>query len=160
MADETKPALNGSLSIKANVYFGDESEETEAVETSFYLLKDNLVTILKKAKFEPIDENDNLLTDVEAFLTATAKAFIDDEENSLFVSVLLNDNISRNKVAQITTNQSGLGSLKTVTVGNYYLFGMKRVEDEVFIWHHPIQIKSGKNRIELDQHNAEVVLSE
>lgn len=94
LADDTKPSLNGSLSIKANVYFGDESEETESIETSFYLLKDNLVTILKKAKFEPVDENDKPLTDDFAFLTATAKAFMDDDENSLFVSVLLNDNIT------------------------------------------------------------------
>jgi hypothetical protein len=35
----------------------------------------------------------------------------------------------------------------------------ERPEDEIFVWHFPVSIKLGGNVIEVDQHNAEIVIT-
>jgi hypothetical protein len=156
-----------TLSIQANVYFGNEDEETfPIVDTKFYLLDKNLVEILKTAKFKPVfsDGKNHKITD-EDYLEATAKAFAvqnffapQDDETEL-ITFLINQAISKHQKSVIKTDYTGKGDFKSVKTGNYYLFGIGRTEAEVFVWNLPVEIKSGSNVIELDQHNAQVVYS-
>ena len=44
-------------------------------------------------------------------------------------------------------------------MGNFYIFGIGKTEDEIFVWHLVVDIKSCRNVIELDQYNAETVFS-
>jgi hypothetical protein len=160
-SDDVKPKFGGSLEIKANIYFGDESEIIAPVaRTKFYLLDENLVTILQKAHFNPVDDDDKQLSEETDYLSATVNAFGSDDENSLFVSVLISSAISKRTAAKLETNFAGVGKLKTVRAGKFYLFGIFREESEIFVWHLPIEIKPGDNRIELDQHNAASVFSD
>jgi hypothetical protein len=161
--DDVKPKLElkGSLQIRANIYHGDESETVEPIaDTKFYLLDENIVSILKRADFNPVDENDKPLTDETNYLAATVNAFNSDDENSVFVSVLISSAINKRTVAKLETNDFGIGKLKTVRAGKFYLFGIYREESEIFVWHLPVEIKLGTNKIELDQHNAATVISE
>ncbi len=121
----------------------------------------SLVKILQKAKLKPefSDGKRSKLTD-EDYLEATARAFTStDDEESQLIALLIEKEISKHKIAVVKTNYYGNGNLKTIKTGNYYLFGIGRTEDEILVWHQPIQITSGKNTIEIDQHNAEVVFS-
>lgn len=161
--DDVKPKLelNGSLQIRANIYHGDESETVAPIaDTKFYLLTENLVAILQKADFNPVDGDEKPLADETDYLEATVNAFNSDDENSLFVSVLISSAINKQTAAKLKTNGVGFGKIKTVRAGKFFLFGIAREENEIFVWHLPIEIKPGENRIELDQHNAATVVSD
>ncbi len=161
--DDVNPLiqLKASLSIKANVYYGDEDEESFQVSTDFYLLDESLVKILKTAKFKPVflDRKRHRITD-EDYLEATAKAFSSDkDEESQMVSLLIRNEITKHQISTAKTNYLGKGNFKAIKTGNYYLFAIAKTEDEVFVWNLPVEIKSGINSIEIDQYNAETVLS-
>ncbi|HEX8397655.1 MAG TPA: hypothetical protein VF644_10225 [Pyrinomonadaceae bacterium] len=51
----------GSLALRAAILYGVEDETREPVKGSFYLLDESLIESLRKAKFEPVDENGKLL---------------------------------------------------------------------------------------------------
>lgn len=161
--DDVNPLtlLNPSVTIKANVYFGSEDEDKLPIaKTDFYLLDKSLVKILKDSGFKPeiLDAKQSLLED-EDYLTATAKAFFSEDEESTLVAFSIKREISKHKLFTVKTNRSGQAHVKAIKTGNYYLFGVGKIEDDVFVWHLPVEIKSGGNFIEIDQHNAEVVFS-
>ncbi len=100
--DDVNPLiqLKASLSIQANVYYGDEDEESFQVSTDFYLLDESLVKILKTANFKPVflDRKRHRITD-EDYLEATAKAFSSDkDEESQMVSLLIRNEITKHHV--------------------------------------------------------------
>ncbi|HEX8397833.1 MAG TPA: hypothetical protein VF644_10430 [Pyrinomonadaceae bacterium] len=160
-SDEVKPKglPNGALSVQAKLYFGDEDEESEAVEgVTFYLLSKSAAEILRSAKFE-FDFADQLMTD-ESYLEAAANAFLpNNREDSEFVTALVGAELAKHQKAKIKTDAFGRASLRQIPAGNYYLFGMARSEETVLVWNLPVTIKSGSNILELDQHNAESVFT-
>ena len=161
--DDVNPLilLKSSLTVKANFYFGDEDEETSPIaETEFYLLDKSLINILKDSGFKPefLDGKEYKL-EREDYLTATAAAFSSDDEESVLIAFLIKEKISKHKIFAVKTDSSGQAAVKAIEAGNYYLFGIGKTEDEIFVWHLPIKIKSGRNTIEIDQYNAEVVFS-
>lgn len=161
--DDVNPLnqLKPTLTIKANVYFGNEDEESFPIaRTDFYLLDKSLVNILKDSGFQPefSDGNQHKIEE-EDYFNAIGNAFLSDNEESALIAVLIKEKISKNKSFLLKTDDLGQAKVKAAKEGKYYLFGIGRTEDEIFIWHFPVSIKSGNNIIELDQHNAEIVLS-
>ncbi len=161
--DDVKPItlLKSSLTIKANFYFGDEDEKALPIaETEFYLLDKSLVNILKDSKFKPefLDGKQHKPEEKD-YLTATAKAFSSEDEESALIALLIKREISKHKRFEVKTNYSGQADLKELKTGNYYLFGIGKTDDEIFVWHFIVNIKSGSNVIVLDQYNAETIFS-
>lgn len=166
-SDDVQPASllhylsQASLTLQANVYFGDEDEESYPIaETDFYLLDESLVRILQKAKFKPevTGEKHQKPTD-EDYLEATARAFDSTDEESELIALLIHQAISRHQIAKIETDRYGKGKARTIKAGSYFLFGIARTEDEVLVWNQPVKIVAGSNLIEIDQHDADVVLT-
>ncbi len=163
LADDVKPLtlLSTSLTLKANFYFGDEDEMTSPIaETEFYLLDKSLVNILKHYKFTP-EFRDGIQHKLKEsdYLTAAAKAFSSEEEVSVLIALMIKEAISKHKVISLKTNRLGRADLKELRMGNYYIFGMGKIDDEIFVWRFVVDIKSGNNVIELDQYNAETAFS-
>lgn len=160
-SDEVKPkaSLNGVLSVRAKLYFGDEDEESKAVEgVTFYLLSKSAAEILRSAKFE-FDSADQLMTN-ESYLEVAANAFLpNNREDAEFVVALVSTELAKYQKAKIKADAFGRVSLRRIPAGNYYLFGMARSEETVLVWNLPVTIKSGSNILELDQHNAESVFT-
>lgn len=162
-SDDVKPLtlLNPSLTLKANLYSGDEDEKASPVaETEFYLLDKSLIDILKDSNFKPqsADGKQHELKDND-YLTAMANAFSSDDEESALMTLLINREISKHQVFSLKTDYFGRAELKKLKMGNYYIFGIGETEDETFVWHSLVDIKSCANTIELDQYNAEAVFS-
>lgn len=162
-SDDINPLslLNPSLTIKANFYYGDADEsKLPLAETEFYLLDKSLVNILKDAKFVPefSDGKRHKLKDGD-YLTATAKAFSSEDEESALIAMLIKADVSKHKLYTLKTDYSGLAKIKELKIGTYYLFGIGKTDDEIFVWHFVVNIKSFNNAIELDQYNAEAVFS-
>lgn len=169
-ADDVKPAmllaqfLKASLTVKAFVSDGDRDEETVPVDrTAFYLLDENFVNSLKSAGFQPEDpdtgepqtsDHDILTAAAGAFLPAAAEPSREDAEDQAFVGALLAREISRHKVARFTTDERGAAQIKAIPIGEYYLFGIKRIADEVLVWHHPVVIKPGANQLQISRRSA------
>ena len=153
--------LNPSLTLKANLYSGEQDEKISPVaETEFYLLDKSLVSILKDSNFKPESANGNQheLKD-DDYLTATANAFSSDDEESALMTLLIKKEISKHQVFSLKTDYYGQAKLKRLEMRNYYIFGVGRTEDEIFVWHSLVDIKSCSNVVELDQYNAEAVFS-
>jgi len=142
-----------------NYNFGNEDEESEAVEgATFYLLLKSAAEILRSAKFE--FETDDLLTSDESYLEAAANAFLpNNREDSEFVAALFGAELTKHQKAKIKTDAFRRASLRQIPAGNYYLFGITRSEETVLVWNLHVSIKPSSNVLELDQHNAESVFS-
>lgn len=157
------PLDKASLDLRATVFYGDESEEVVPVaNTAFYLLSRDLVETLKAEKFEFADDDDKRAKSKERsdeqYLQATAHAFMSSErEDAEWVEVLVTAAIAKHRVARLETDRDGAAMLEQIKPGNYFLFGLARAHDTVFVWHEPVRVEAGKNRITLDQHNAAAV---
>jgi hypothetical protein len=161
--DDVKPTAlhNAALSVSARIYYGDEDEEQTPVSASFYLLRRSAVDILKSKNFQPVDERDKPLAGESDYLEAFARAVTDPEDESQLLALLIQNAIGENQIAAVKTDRLGFGKSKTVASGNYYLFGHAQINDEIFLWNFPVTLSAGRkrNRVEIDQHNAEVVVS-
>lgn len=163
ITDDIKPLsqLKTTFTIQANLYYGDHDEESSPIaETDFYLFNKSLVNILRDSNFklEFEDKKQSSLQD-EDYLTATAKAFASEDEESEIVALLIRKEISKHQLLTLKTNLRGQAKVKSVKAGNYYLFGIGKADDEIFVWHLPVNIKAGGNLIEIDQHNADAVFA-
>lgn len=146
-----------NFSISAKIFYGDEDETEIPVKANFYLLDKSLIEILKEAKFNPVDENASLITD-EIYLEALAKLLTDPEgDEDDLLNFLFWDRVNKHKISSLETDYFGYAKSTQIKSGNYYLFGYAEVDDEIFIWNHPVYL-SGKRIIEIDQNNAEIVL--
>ena len=166
-ADEVKTTAllaefnRASLLLRAEVFYGNESEDQIAIaNTAFYLLSRDLIETLKAEKFEFDDDETAAATarSDEDYLQATALAFLPSaREDAEWVEVLITAAIAKHRVAKLDTDQDGAARLKQINPGNYFLFGLGRAHDDVFVWHELVEIKPGKNQITVDQHTAAAV---
>lgn len=166
--DEVKGAAllaaldNASFAMSANVYNGDESEEVAVIANApFHLLRRDLVETLKSEKFEFDDDDaDAKQSSDERYLEATARAFLPSErEDAEWVEILVTAAIAKHRAASFKTDEQGNARTKQIKPGEYYLFGLGRSGVQILVWHLPIRIEPGENRIELDQHNAAAVFA-
>lgn len=159
--DDTKASAfqSAALTVSANIYYGDEDEEQSPVSTRFYLLPASAVEILKSRNFHPVDENDEPLDGESAYLEALARAVAGRDDESRIISTLIQEAIRSCQIAALETDRRGIGKTKTIRSGNYHLFGYARIDDEFFVWNLPVRAALGRNRIEIDQHNAEGVIN-
>lgn len=161
--DDVNPLslLDPSLTLNANFYSGAEDEiKLPVAATEFYLLDESLVNILKESKFKPkfADGKRHRIKESD-YLTAAAKALSSEDEESALIALLIRAEIAKHKVLSLKTDYLGQANRKELKTGNYYIFGIGKTEDEIFVWHFVARIKSCKNVIELDQYNAETVFS-
>ncbi len=150
---------NTTLTVSANIYYGDEDEEQTPVSAGFYLLRRSAVDVLKSKNFQPIDERGEPLGGESDYLEAFARAVTDPDDKSQLLALLIQNAIGENQLAALKTDRFGDSKAKTVKSGYYYLFGHAQVNDEIFVWNLPVRLYAGQNRVEIDQHNADVILS-
>ena len=153
------PLRRDSLVVRAGIYYGDQDEETVAVEANFYLLDASVVEILKAAKFKPefTDGKKHRATD-DDYLAALAAAFASkddhDDAEAEAVLFLIDDALAKRQKSFVRTDWDGRGFFKTLVPGKYYLFGVGATGGEMIVWNLPVEISPGINSIELDQNNS------
>jgi len=159
-SDAVSPLVlkSGRLSVSANITGGNEDEIRKPLKAKFYLLRKSFVEILKSEDFHPVDEDDNDLTGDEDFLKATAYALTSDDEESVLLSVLIEESIRVSRISVIDTDSDGFGKSETLKSGSYYLFGYAKLENEMFVWNLPLKISGAQTHVLIDQHNAEAVI--
>lgn len=150
---------SATLTVSANIYYGDGDEDQTPVNASFYLLRRSAVDVLKNKNFQPIDDKGKPLDGESDYLEAFARAVTEPDDESRLLALLIQNAIGENQLTVVKTDRLGSGVSKTVVGGNYYFFGHAQINDEIFVWNLPVKLSAGRNRVEIDQHNAEVVLS-
>ncbi len=138
-----------TLTITANIFFGDEDETAEPIEPKFYLLDQSIVAILQKNGFHHTDEKDNSLSSEDNYYEALAKTLTNDTEENALLNLLFWKAIKKHQISFVKTNVQGIGKLRAVSPGHYYLFGCVQNEDEFFIWNLTVNLTGKDNRIEL-----------
>lgn len=149
--------LEASLLVKANLYFGDQDEEKVPLSgMTIYLLDKSLVDILRESGFEPeAEDGEKLLATESDYLAAAGEAFRSNDEESLIVRLAMESEISKHQIIRAQTDRRGLARISRLKTGAFYLLAItNREEAEILLWNLPVDIKSGGNMIELDQHNS------
>lgn len=82
-----------------------------------------------------------------------------DREDQALAAIFLANVVQRHKRAEFKTDEHGAAKLKAIRVGEYYLFGIKRIGDQILVWHALVQIKPGANRLAINRSNAATVFA-
>ncbi len=153
--DAATPANKKDFSIEAIVVY-PSGEVVPISRSTFYILDTDLLTILKNAEIQPIENT------LQIFKGDTDKALISDAGYSLSgkysspyseLAEKVSKTIKAHIVQQITTDSQGKGTFKRLDGENYYLFGTGGTRFSNVIWNMKIDTTTNSSII-LDQNNA------
>lgn len=132
------PVNKGKLAVTATLSKSNGSK-TPVRKEKLYLLKEDLDTIMTKAKIEP----------EEGSYSATLGAAIADPARKALLDKMLAA-IRPYIVASITTDANGKAEFKNVEPDSYYLFGVTKTGNSASVWNTSITINPGDNTISLN----------
>jgi hypothetical protein len=133
------PSDKGLVVLDAKIMNSNGSTQSVRNE-KFYLLDEDLETILNDADLEPIDGN--------TLSNSFGMAVLYPEKYGEFNRNALNE-IKKHIKYNATTDGSGKASMKDVKPDNYYLFGITKSRNGFAIWSSPVNIISGENKMNL-----------
>lgn len=145
----TSPPDKGVAVIDAKI--ATRSGSPLAVKNEkFYLLDENLDSILDGANLEPIEGQSSLLTSFGLSVMNPGK-YGDFNRRAM-------DAIRRHVKYSTTTDGSGKGQMPNVEPNSYYLFGVTKTREGFAIWSSQVSIAAGQNNLNLSpQRITEVV---
>lgn len=153
----------GNLSVEAGLVYKSNDVKPVA-RTEFYLLDDDLETILKNAKIKQVPVFVSL-TPLQHFTAMQRAKKVDSSQGGinpsaeLLTAIAETDNaIKPHIVATITTDFNGKGQFENVKPGKYYLMGSAGTFEQAIIWNLPIEIKVGEQSVTLDNKNSALIL--
>jgi hypothetical protein len=146
----------GTLSIEAGLVYR-AGDVKPVARTQFYLLDDNLETILKNAQITQIDLWKDL-TPIQHFAAIQRGkkvdlpvAWSDEAKNALKQT---DEAVKSHIVGTMTTDFNGKGQFEHIKPGKYYLMGVGGTDKQAIVWNLPIEIKSGNQTVILDNNNS------
>lgn len=133
------PSDKATVVINARVAPARGSDQA-ARNAKFFLLDDDLESILIEARLEPIDGNS---------LTASLGLAVvyPDQYGDFYRSAMraINSHVKYSG----TTDGKGLANLKDISPDQYYLFGITRVGQGFALWNSPVSVIAGQNVLNL-----------
>lgn len=134
------PPDKGTVVINARVAPARGGAPQSVRNARFYLLDDDIETILTEARLEPIEGN--------SLTGSLGLAIVYPERYGSFSQAAMRAIGNRSKYSG-TTDGSGKAGLRGVTPDNYYLFGITKVGRGFAMWNSPVSIIAGENLMEL-----------
>ena len=135
----TVPADKGIVTIDAKIATKTGSIQSVKNE-KFYLLDEDLESILSDAELEPIDGN--------SLANSFGLAVLYPDRYSEFHRDALNA-IKKHIKYNATTDGNGKALMKDVKPDSYYLFGITKTRNGFAIWSSPVSIVGGENKLNL-----------
>ena len=136
----------GVVSVKATIV-NQQGAQKPVRQEKFYLLDENLETILKRANIEPEDGD---------LPTSMGVALIDPNKRAVLQKYLAA--IKPHIIHSITTDQSGSASFKDVKPDDYYLFGITKDGNSYAIWNQNVVVNAGENSLAINGNATPVTL--
>lgn len=116
----------------------------------FYLLDEDLESILSDAGLDPVEGQSSLLTSFGLSVMNPGR-YGDFNRGAM-------DAIRRHIKYSTTTDGSGKGQVQNIEPDSYYLFGVTKTREGFAIWSSPVSIAAGQNNLNLSpQRITEVV---
>lgn len=136
---QTVPVDKGLVVVDAKI-----STRTGTIESvkneKFYLLDEDLESILSDAGLEPLEGN--------SLSNSFGMAVLYPDRYGDFQRDALNA-IKKHIKYAATTDGSGKASMKNVEPNSYYLFGITKARNSFAIWSSPVSIVNGENKLNL-----------
>jgi hypothetical protein len=133
------PSDKGRVVINAKIV-PSRGPAQSARNATFYLLDDDLETILSEARLEPIEGN--TLTGSLGLATVYPDRYGDFLRSAMRA-------IANNAKYSGTTDGSGAASVAGVSPDQYYLFGITKVGRGFALWNSPVAVVGGDNVLNL-----------
>jgi hypothetical protein len=135
----TIPADRGSVTIDAKIATAAGAVQSVKNE-KFYLLDEDLETILSDADLEPIEGQ--TLTNSFGLAVLYPDRYADFQRDAL-------NAIKKHIKYSGTTDAAGKASMKDVKPDSYYLFGITKTRNGFAVWSSPVSITGGENKLNL-----------
>ncbi len=133
------PSTKGSVIVDAKI--ATTNGTTQSVKNEkFYLLDEDLETILSDADLEPIEGQ--TLTNSFGLAVLYPARYGEFQRNAL-------NAIKKHIKYNATTDSSGKASMKDVEPDNYYLFGVTKSRNSFAVWSSLVNIINGENKLNL-----------
>lgn len=138
-SSSTVPADKGLVVIDAKV--STRSGAVQSVKNEkFYLLDEDLESILSDADLEPIEGNS--LSNSFGLAVMYPDRYGEFHRNAM-------NAIKKHIKYSVTTGADGKASMKDVKPDSYYLFGITKSRNGFAIWSSPVSIIGGENKLNL-----------
>ncbi len=135
------PPDRGSVKITARVLMPRSTGSPQPVRNArFYLLDDDLDTILSEARVEPIEGN--------SYAASLGLAAVFPDRYGDFQRAAMRA-ITRHVKYTGTTDSSGNASLPNVDPREYYIFGVTKIGGGFAMWNAPVNVIAGENILNL-----------
>ncbi len=136
----------GVVSVKATIV-NQLGAQKPVRQEKFYLLDEDLETILRRANITPADGD---------LPTSMGVALIDPSKRALLQKYLAA--IKPHIIHSITTDQSGSAIFKDVKPDDYYLFGITKDGNSYAIWNQNVIVNAGENVLAINGNATPVTL--
>ncbi len=136
----------GTVTLNAKVTTSSGSEQSVR-GTRFYLLEDDVETVLREARVEPIEGN--------SLAGSLGLAAVYPDRYGEFQRAAMRAIAAKAKYSG-TTNSSGEASLSGVDPKGYYLFGIAKIGRGFALWNSPISVIAGDNLLNSPQTVTEI----
>lgn len=136
----------GVVSIKATIV-NQQGAQKPVRQEKFYLLDEDLETILKRANITPEDGD---------LPTSMGVALIDPSKRAILQKYLAA--IKPHIVYSLTTDQTGSALFKDVKPADYYLFGITKDGNSYAIWSQNVIVNAGENILAINGNATPVTL--
>lgn len=133
------PPSKGSVLVEAKIQIGNGSIQSVKNE-KFYLLDEDLESILSDANLEPIEGQ--TLSNSFGMAVMYPDRYRDFQRDAL-------NAIKKHIKYNATTDGSGKASMKDVEPDSYYLFGITKDRNGFAVWSSPVTIIGGENKLNL-----------
>ncbi|CAN5356112.1 hypothetical protein BH20ACI2_BH20ACI2_09980 [soil metagenome] len=129
----------GTVTLSAKVITSSGSQQSVR-GTRFYLLEEDVETVLREARVEPIEGN--------SLAGSLGLAAVYPDRYSDFQRAAMRAISAKSKYSG-TTNSSGGANLSGVDPKGYYLFGIVKIGRGFALWNSPVSVIAGDNLLNL-----------
>jgi hypothetical protein len=137
----------GTVTLNAKVTTSSGSEQSVR-GTRFYLLENDVETVLREARVEPIEGN--------SLAGSLGLAAVFPDRYSEFQRAAMRAIAAKAKYSG-TTNSSGAANLSGVDPKGYYLFGIAKIGRGFALWNAPVSVIAGDNLLNSPQRVTEIL---
>ena len=154
-SQEVEPIVSDRLGAELNfdaVVTSINGKNKEAFYTEFFILRDDLESLLYKSGIE-LSDYPKIDSYSELWARSRKNPFLYPNIQKKIRTILLNEvNIAKGK--RIRTDIDGAGTIPELNIGEYYVIGSAALGKIGVTWNVPINITSGLNKLSLTLANS------
>jgi hypothetical protein len=156
---KTTIKAKGTIELEAGLLF-NSGDTKPVVRATFYLLKENPEKIVVTQENLDIYNKDRAGSSIIGRETLSGfgllgAALAMDGQLAPNFAIAAKKSLQTSSTASGTTGFDGKATMTSVPTGDYYLFGYYRFGGQTIYWNIPVSVKTGVNKIVLDNNNAE-----